>query len=158
MNGWRSPEGRPASSAAIFRVLVVEEDEVFNDILLWYLVDCGCEVATARTGIEALAYLRQTSFDVVLTDVVMPGMGGLHLLEEIRGAGSGLPVVVISGHADALTGEQQTELGVSRFLTKPCSLEEVMAAVREAAALPAREVLPGTDRSQLSVGGDAQKR
>jgi two-component system, OmpR family, KDP operon response regulator KdpE len=136
MDTWRKRHPQRAASSEIPRVLVVEDDEEINDLLVWYLVDGGCEVATADNGTEALACLSRASFDVIVTDLVMPGMGGMQLLREIREGGASLPVLVVSGRMDTPVGEELLELGVARCFEKPFNLREVLLAVREAAGLP----------------------
>ena len=115
------------------RVLVVEDNDQLNDVLLWYLLDADCEVATALNGQEALRCLKDGDFDVVLTDLVMPGMSGVALLREIRESGSDLPVVFLSAYAQQLDREELRQLGVTRVFAKPVDLEKVVGAIKDEA-------------------------
>ncbi len=148
MKAWKRGHGQRASEPERPRVLVVEDDEELNDLLVWYLVDGGCEVASAKNGSEALAYLGNSSFDVVVTDLAMPDMDGLEMLRQIRGAGAGLQLIVTSGHMDDAAAEELLELTVFQCFEKPFGLREVLTAVREAVGIP-----EGKEPEAVPAGG-----
>ena len=123
------------------RILVVEDDRKAADILLLYLRHAGYTVAVEHTGDAARRRLGQDKFDLLVLDVMLPGVSGLELCREVR-AGSGTPVVLLT----ARTSEDQRisglELGADDYVCKPFSPRELVARV--AAVL--RRVPPGGGR------------
>jgi DNA-binding NtrC family response regulator len=108
-----------ARSSQLHRILVVEDDEDMQENLRRILVGSGYEVRLARNGAEAVALLESEPFHLVLTDLVMPAMGGLQLLAEIRRRERNLPVVLLTAFGDRHTFMKATEMGAVDFLTKP---------------------------------------
>ena len=101
-------------------ILVVEDTQLLRRVLKEELEAGGLEVVTASDGAEALARLAERRFDVVLTDLVMPGMDGLELMEAIRREAPELPVVIVTAHersADAAVAALRR--GASDYLIKP---------------------------------------
>ncbi|MFQ5656609.1 MAG: response regulator [Candidatus Methylomirabilales bacterium] len=101
------------------RILVVEDDEDMRENLRRILVGAGYEVQLARNGVEAIEVLKELRFHLVLTDLVMPGMGGLDLLGEIRRHEQNVPVIFLTAFGDRNTMVKATEKGAVDFLTKP---------------------------------------
>jgi DNA-binding NtrC family response regulator len=108
-----------ARSSLPHRILVVEDDEDMQENLRRILVGSGYEVRLARNGAEAVALLESQLFHLILTDLVMPAMGGLQLLAEIRRRERNLPVVLLTAFGDRHTFTKATEMGAVEFLTKP---------------------------------------
>jgi PAS domain S-box-containing protein len=111
------------------RVLLVEDDPRVRELTRRMLERCGYGVITAEDGAEALACPDLASVDVVVTDIVMPGMGGRELAERLAVTCPGLPVLLVSGHA-----ADQLELGGNLppgtvFLAKPFTLHELASLV-----------------------------
>jgi len=106
-------------SSQLRRILVVEDDEDMQENLRRILVGSGYVVCLARNGAEAVALLESQPFHLVLTDLMMPAMGGLQLLAEIRRRERNLPVVLLTAFGDRHTFMKATEMGAVDFLTKP---------------------------------------
>lgn len=87
--------------------------------------------ATAVTGNEALELFHQLSPDLVMTDVYMPGMGGLALTEVLRERNPQLPIIILSGYEEFENARQAMRWGVSHFLLKPARVDEIEAVLRE---------------------------
>ena len=122
-------------------VLVVDDDSAVREVVCRMLRRLGYGVVEASGGEEALAEVRDPAarIDLLLTDVVMPGMDGRRLSEEARSAQPDLPVLFMSGYtedATLLAGTEESGLG---FLAKPFELDALGRAVREA--------LTGEDRT-----------
>jgi two-component system nitrogen regulation response regulator NtrX len=117
------------------RVLVVDDEADIREALEMVLRYEKHTVATAADGEKALAWLAKEGADVVLLDVKMPGRDGLEILEEIGRAHPGLPVVMISGHADRSTGWAAARKGAFDFLDKPLDEGQVLVTVRNALAM-----------------------
>ncbi len=133
-------------------VLVVDDDENIRDTL-YELLSEEFRCQTAETAEKALARLDAESYDVVLTDISMPGLSGLELLGHIRQKYPDTPVIVISGISDQEYAQGMIRLGAFDYLLKPFSLEAVMKSVKR--ALDHRRQLPGN--SQISEDAGQQK-
>jgi CheY-like chemotaxis protein len=120
-------------------VLVVEDDESVRMTVSELLDACGLDVVEAERGEEALKLFKQASqrFDLLLTDIVMPGMSGWELAEEIKRVKPGIKVIYASGYSKSEMGERH-ELGPGdAFLQKPISMVGLRATLEE--ILGARE-------------------
>jgi DNA-binding NtrC family response regulator len=112
-------------------ILIVDDDEAVRDVLYdLFSEEHLCHVA--GTAEQALAFIDEQPYDVVLTDISMPGLSGLELLGHLRQARPGTPVIVISGIGDRTHAEGLTRLGAYDFLLKPFRLEEIEASVMRA--------------------------
>lgn len=107
---------------ASFALLVVDDVEDNREILSARLAQLGyANVATASGGREALAMIERTPFDLVLLDLMMPGMSGIDVLERLRSAGqlAALPVIMVSAASETDSVVRCIELGAEDYLTKP---------------------------------------
>ena len=112
-------------------ILVVDDDDVIRDTLYELLsTDYSCQ--TASTAEEALAKLEAQRFDVVLTDISMPGLDGKKLLEKVLEMYPGTPVIIISGHSDQEQARSLMNRGAVDYLLKPFRLEIVEESVKRA--------------------------
>jgi CheY-like chemotaxis protein len=114
------------------RILVVEDDSEVRTILEHVLASFGYLVETAGDGIEALEKLRSASFDLVLTDVVMPRMGGPELREQARALAPETPFLFSSGYAEDSGQDGFADAHSDCFIAKPYSLDTLARRVREA--------------------------
>jgi DNA-binding NtrC family response regulator len=113
------------------RVLVVDDDEIIRDTLYELLSDeYVCQ--TAETAGKAFARLEADEYDVVLTDISMPGLSGLELLGHVRQNFPDTPVIIISGIGDHEHAQGLIRIGAFDFLLKPFSLDVVEKSVRRA--------------------------
>ena len=114
-------------------ILVVDDDDVIRETLCELLSgEHACQ--TAATAEEALAKLEAQAFDVVLTDVSMPGLSGLDLLKRLVELYPGTPVIVVSGLSDQEQAQSLIERGAFDYLLKPFRLEVVENSVKRALA------------------------
>ncbi len=122
------------SSARPVRALVADDEESIRIILSESLESEGFEVTTVRDGHEALAQLRSGPFEVVLTDIRMPGLTGIELLREIRSMACRAQVVVMTSHASLETSVEAVRLGAYDYVFKPFQdLRSVAIVLRRAA-------------------------
>ena len=105
------------------QVLVIDDDEVVGRSFDRVLSDKGYEVSTALSGEEALSTMDQADFDVVFTDIKMPGMDGLEVTERIKERCPWTPVVVITGYGTDENEDRANVLGASGFVRKPLTPE-----------------------------------
>src|SRR6185436_36977 len=120
----------PASFPA--QILMVEDDSALEEILTASMEQDNIVITRAHNGLEALRYLGQSKFDLVLLDLGMPEMDGFELLEEVhRTPGSQqVPVVVLTAHQATEDKLRSFELGAVDYITKPFELVELRARVR----------------------------
>ena len=113
------------------RILVVDDDDAIRDTLYDLLSEHHiCQ--TAETAEKAFARLEADEYDVVLTDISMPGLSGLELLGHIRQKYPNTPVIIISGISDQEHAQGLIKLGAFDFLLKPFRLEVVEKSVERA--------------------------
>lgn len=111
------------------RLLAIEDDPVLGAYLHEQLARCGFDVVWCQNGQEGLAQARQGHFDVVLMDILLPGMNGLQVLTQLRQTHS-LPVILMSAlgaEADRISGFQ---LGADDYLPKPFSMAELRVRIQ----------------------------
>ena len=126
----RAPE-RPQTGSET--ILLAEDDDVVRDVAVRMLSGAGYTVIGARYGSEALELAEQYDFDLLLTDVVMPGLSGPETATRLRERSPGMPVLFMSGYAP----ETEGSLGGAELVRKPFRPGDLLAAVRR--ALSARE-------------------
>ncbi len=114
------------------RVLVVDDEEIVRYSLKNILSTNGFEVEDVGSAEEALRLLYEKSFHLVLTDLVLEGMGGLELLENIKVISPRTLVVVITGYGSLKTAVAALRLGVYDYILKPCDENELILRVRRA--------------------------
>jgi CheY-like chemotaxis protein len=114
------------------QVLVVEDDPSVRGLLDTLLTSEGYRVTTASDGIEALAEAAAHRPAIVLLDIVMPDLGGMHVLEQMQANPtlSGVPVVVLTGRLEAI-GALQDRLGADRVFSKPFGVEDLLARIAQ---------------------------
>jgi CheY-like chemotaxis protein len=120
--------------ARAIRVLLVEDDDDNRDLMAEVLEAAGFAVSTAASGAEALASLDTAAVDVILTDVGMPGMGGLEVARAAKARRPGIAVAVVTGWAerDDIAGARGKD--VDAVLVKPVDPDALTATVRDLGA------------------------
>ena len=111
------------------RVLVVEDEESFSDALSYMLRREGFDAVVARSGPEALAEFDRSGADIVLLDLMLPGLPGTEVCRTLRGR-SNVPIIMLTakdGEIDKVVG---LELGADDYVTKPYSARELVARIR----------------------------
>lgn len=117
------------------RVLLVDDEPELRRVLRRSLVRAGFEVVEASHGRAALELARQSSFDVVISDVRMPCMGGLELLERLMLEEPELPVVLISGSSELPSRQSAVDIGAFDYLSKPIGLVDIQVVALQAVAM-----------------------
>ena len=147
------------------RVLVVEDEESFSDPLSYMLRNEGFEVAVAPTGPEALDEFDRHGADLVLLDLMLPGLPGTEVCRQLR-TRSTVPVIMLTAKDSEIDKVVGLELGADDYVTKPFSSRELVARIRavlrrhggqaeelEDAALEAGPVRMDVERHTVSVSG-----
>ncbi len=122
---------------AIRKVLVVDDDPVVSKSFDRVLTSKGYAVITAQNGEEAMRKLSEENYDVVYTDIRMPGMSGLEVAEQVKARKPWTPVVIITGYGTEAAESRARAAGVVSFMHKPLSPEMIEDSARDALAAPA---------------------
>ncbi|HEY0320146.1 MAG TPA: response regulator [Pyrinomonadaceae bacterium] len=120
-------------------ILVVDDDEAIRD-MLYELFEEKHRCHMAETAEQALLFLETEHYDVILTDISMPGLSGLELLGQMRHTQPDTPVIVITGIQDQDHAQGLLKLGAFNFLLKPFRLEDIEASVEKAIEFRRRQL------------------
>jgi two-component system, OmpR family, response regulator RegX3 len=151
----------------VTRVLVVEDEESYSEALAYMLRKEGFEVAIAADGNAALVEFDRNGADIVLLDLMLPGIPGTEVCRQIRQTSS-VPVIMVSAKDDEVDKVVGLELGADDYVTKPYSPRELVARIRAVlrrgqepdlapATLEAGPVRMDVERHVVTVGGDTQR-
>jgi two-component system, OmpR family, response regulator MtrA len=134
------------------RLLLVEDDASIREVAKLGLTQAGFHVTTAPDGREGLLHFRQTPFDLVILDVMLPVLDGYEVCRQIR-AESRVPIIMLSAKSDTVDVVVGLELGADDYVTKPFEMAELVAraraAVRRATAVDDEE--PALVRGDLEI-------
>ncbi len=114
------------------RVLVIEDDETVRSVLHSFLNEKGFEVTIAEKGEAGLDQIRSEKFDLILTDLVMPGISGMDVLKEVTASKINMPVIVMTAFGTVQTAVEAMKIGAYDYITKPFNLEELMIVLEKA--------------------------
>ena len=112
------------------RILVVEDEEPILMGIRENLEDAGYEVITAMTGPDALERALEQSPNLVVLDLMLPGMSGYEVCRELRDRGRDVPVLMLTARHDEFDKLHGFEMGADDYVTKPFSIEELLARIR----------------------------
>ena len=107
-------------------LLVVEDDREFNNAVVRFLAQNGYQVTGCATADEALNELFAHRFDLVISDIMMPGTDGIAFAEKIRSCDKDLPILFVTARDDLLSKERGFHAGVDDYLVKPVDLHELL--------------------------------
>jgi len=116
------------AGAAGARLLLVDDDAVFVEILARAMVKRGFEVETARAFQDALVAIARGRHDFAVVDLKMPGGSGLALVERLKQRNPQVRIVVLTGFASVATAVEAIKLGAIHYLPKPADADEIVAA------------------------------
>ena len=114
------------------RVLIVDDEGQFVDAVVERLQLRGFDAVGVTTGQEAMELLGQSSYDILLLDVKMPGVGGLEILTQVKAKWPGLRVVFLTGHGSSQDAEKGMELGAFDYVMKPVNIDDLIEIFRAA--------------------------
>jgi DNA-binding response OmpR family regulator len=143
------------------RILLVDDEQSIQTLLSYPLRKDGYEVVQATDGRQALARFTETSFDLVVLDVMLPQVDGLEVCRRLR-ARSSVPIIMLTARAEEIDKVLGLELGADDYITKPFSLREfrsrVKAALRRAGMTHRDEDADGAPLAVLDLRVDPAKR
>ncbi len=111
-------------------VLVADDDRAIRESLATALELAGYEVTTCADGVQALATTRARSFDVVILDVMMPGVDGLGVCSVLRAEGNRVPILMVTARTETSDRVAGLDAGADDYVAKPFDLEELLARIR----------------------------
>jgi DNA-binding NtrC family response regulator len=143
------------------QVLVIDDDAVVGHSFDRVLSDKGFDVDTALSGEEGLEDIEARNYDIVFTDIKMPGIDGIEVAERIRKKCPWTPVVVITGYGTSENEARASVLGVSGFVRKPLTPEMIESVARKALETPVKpleEPLPAANEAVAPAAPERRAR
>ena len=134
-------------------ILIIEDDPSINEVVCAHLERRGYRCRQAFSGAEGLMLLREQRPDVVITDLMLPGVPGEEIVRAIRDADSALPIIVISARITAADKISLLQAGADDYLTKPFDLDELQARIEVQRRHRAERANTGTGASATDAGG-----
>lgn len=147
------------------RVLVIEDDPDIASLISMHLGDNGYEVQVENRGDKGLAAFNDGTFDLVLLDLILPGLDGLSLCRQMRAGKDYIPILMLTAKSTELDRVLGLEIGADDYLTKPFSVPELIARVkallRRVDALSAKHAVPDPapiiERDGLTINAENHK-
>jgi two-component system, OmpR family, KDP operon response regulator KdpE len=118
--------------SAPLRILVVDDEPAIRRFLRTSLTAQGYQIIEAENAKAALESVRRNTPDVLVLDLGLPDRDGFEVIQELRGAGSALPIIVLSSRADEAGKVRALDLGADDYVTKPFGVDELLARLRAA--------------------------
>jgi len=107
------------------RILIVDDDSSIRNMLGIVLSKAGFDIVTAEDGKSALVTLKRESFDLIISDIKMPGISGIDLLKKVKTYNPEIPVIMITAHASTDDAVDAMKLGAEDYITKPFNIDEL---------------------------------
>ncbi len=111
------------------RILVVDDEEALRTVLSTELTSEGYNVTTAADGNEAIEYVKENDYDLVLLDIKMPNVDGFEVLKFIKGGKPRTKVIMLTGFADLKNAIESKRLGAEDFVSKPYDLVDLLTTI-----------------------------
>lgn len=121
-------------SEKTIRLLLVDDEEAYVDVLANRLSRRGFEVTKTYSGTQALQAMRGKEFDVAVLDLKMEDMDGIEVLKVVKRMDPNMQVIMLTGHGSETAARQGIEFGAFDYLMKPCELDALVDKIREAAS------------------------
>ncbi|MCK5370576.1 MAG: response regulator, partial [Cyclobacteriaceae bacterium] len=112
------------------KVLVIEDDPEIVDLLEIHLKDLSCELIKSYSGEDGLAKVKSNSLELIILDIMLPGIDGMEVCRQIRSEKINVPVLMLTAKAEEIDKVLGLEIGADDYLTKPFSIREFIARVK----------------------------
>jgi DNA-binding response OmpR family regulator len=139
-----------AHAVADSRLLMIDDDARLAEMLVEYLAPEGIELTTVPSGIQGLRNAQRESYDLIILDVMLPGLSGFDVLKQLRESGSSTPVLMLTARGDDVDRIIGLDLGADDYLPKPFNPRELLARVK--AILRRTSEAEGDEPVEMSVG------
>jgi DNA-binding NtrC family response regulator len=107
-------------------ILLVDDEEIVLKSLARKLRKKGFEVTSEQNGYDAIAKLKETDYDVIISDLIMEGLSGIQLLEEAKKISPDTPVIIVSAYDDGKSADDAMQFGADDYLLKPCNFDDLL--------------------------------
>jgi len=131
------------------QILVIEDDLLIRETVEYSLKGAGFTVATAENGVQGLEEMSEHTPDLVLLDLLLPGMDGFEICKKIRESDENVPIIMITALEDQRSKLKGFSVGADDYITKPFSIEELVARIR---ANLKRTLKKTTESSVIEIG------
>lgn len=111
-------------------ILIVEDDSNIIELLTIHLRDLGCEIITATDGNKGFLATRDTKFDLIILDLMLPGLNGMEVCRRIRQHDRHTPILMLTARSEEIDKVMGLETGADDYMTKPFSIREFIARVK----------------------------
>ena len=147
----------------MLKILFVEDDKDLNLITTSYLKDCGFDVVSVYNGLDALNKYEEESFDLILSDIMMPLCDGFKLASIIRESNQQIPIIFMSARDDKPSKQLGYKAGIDDYITKPFDFDELVfkvnAIIRRLNISISKELIVGNikmnkDERSVSINGE----
>jgi DNA-binding response OmpR family regulator len=112
------------------QILIVEDDSNIVELLTIHLRDLGCEVTAASSGHQGLTAAKSNVFDLIILDIMLPGLNGMEVCRKIRQGDRQTPIMMLTARSEEIDKVMGLETGADDYLTKPFSIREFIARVK----------------------------
>ncbi len=113
------------------KILLIDDEEEFVSTLANRLKYRGFNAKTASDGQKGIDILLNESFDIVVLDLIMPGLDGMDTLKQIKKNAPDLPIILLTGHGSTMTGIEGMRLGAFDYLMKPLDIKDLITKISE---------------------------
>jgi DNA-binding response OmpR family regulator len=131
------------------KILIIEDDKEISDLLEIHLTDIDCEITKEYDGIIGLNNVKYNNYDLIVLDVMLPGMNGLDVCKEIRKSQILTPILMLTSRSEEIDKVLGLELGADDYITKPFSIREFIARVK--AIFRRVELLKQTEKEEKDI-------
>jgi DNA-binding response OmpR family regulator len=132
------------------RLLIIDDDVRLSEMLAEYLAPEGIELTAVASGIQGLRSAQRENYDLVILDVMLPGLSGLDVLKQLRESGSKTPVLMLTARGDDVDRIVGLDLGADDYLPKPFNPRELLARIK--AILRRTAETEGEEPEEITVG------
>ncbi|HEU5359938.1 MAG TPA: response regulator [Candidatus Deferrimicrobiaceae bacterium] len=129
------------------RILIIEDGELNRELFERYVTEMGHKAVLASSGTEGLRIFEREKFDLVITDLSMPGISGLQVAEQVKNQAPDVPVLLVSGWAVHQEEQRIRQAGVDYILRKPCAVKDFQEVVAEALCSCGKDAPPNAESS-----------
>ena len=112
------------------KVLIVEDNPEIADLLSIHLKDLNCEIEISHDGLEGLQKAQKNSYDLIILDLMLPGVDGIEICQKVRGKENYTPILMLTAKSSELDRVLGLEVGADDYLTKPFAIRELIARVK----------------------------
>ncbi|MBR3638698.1 MAG: response regulator transcription factor [Lachnospiraceae bacterium] len=113
----------------MFKILVVEDDKDLNRAVCSFLSENGYETIGCLNAEEAYDVMEETIFDMVISDIMMPGIDGFEFAKSVRGLNSEIPILFMTAKDDMLSMQRGYRIGIDEYMTKPINFDELLLRI-----------------------------